>query len=394
MSLRIIELDPADTFHSARDRLLQNGRERTVLVLPERSSPLSGIDLVLLRRLADRERLDIGLVTGDKRLSRQARAIGLPAFSNLTLAEHYRPGWWRAGRRSERVGFGPGDDRHPSLSAPITADEARDTLHKRRLARLAAVLAVVLILSLTAIAAVYALPRATVTLRPASLPAQVILDLSAGSASAGSSAEVVTARPVQYTLEWQATGTATGNAAADEQRVRAQALQGLGAVAPDYLNPRLDAGELLIPSSVHVEILEETVDRQETELKATYRATISGSAVAAADVNRLAYKALLAALPPSYSPDAATLRVNVEPANGAPAGRFQITAQATGRPALDVDTVAEALRGQRASAAGQYLNATLPLAEPPMLNVWPSWWWSWFGRLPLRAEQIEVEIRP
>ena len=385
MSLRIIELDPADTFYSARDRLLQNGRERTVLVLPERNSPLSGIDLVLLRRLADRERLDIGLVTGDRKLSRQARAIGLPAFSNLTLAEHYRPGWWRAGRRSERLGFGPGDDRHPLLSAPITADEARDTLHKRRLARLAAVLAVVLFLALAIIAAIYALPRATVTLRPAALPVQAILDLSA---------EAVAAQPVQYALEWQATGPSTGDTAADEQRVRAQALQGLGAVAPDYLNPRLDPGELLIPSSVHVEILDETIDRQETELKATYRATISGSTVAAANVNRLAYKALLAALPSSYKPDPATLRVNVEPANGAPAGRFQITAQATGRPAVDPNTLAEAVRGQKAGETAQYLNAMLPLAEPPAFTVRPSWWWSWLGRLPLRAEQIEVVIRP
>jgi hypothetical protein len=385
MSLRIIELDPADTFYSARDRLLQNGHERTVLVLPERNSPLSGIDLVLLRRLADRERLDIGLVTGDRKLSRQARAIGLPAFSNLTLAEHYRPGWWRAGRRSERLGFGPGDDRHPLLSAPITADEARDTLHKRRLARLAAVLAVVLFLALAIIAAIYALPRATVTLRPAALPVQAILDLSA---------EAVAAQPVQYALEWQAAGPSTGDTAADEQRVRAQALQGLGAVAPDYLNPRLDPGELLIPSSVHVEILDETIDRQETELKATYRATISGSTVAAADVNRLAYKALLAALPSGYKPEPATLRVNVEPANGAPAGRFQITAQATGRPVVDPNTLAEAVRGQKAGETAQYLNAMLPLAEPPALTVRPSWWWSWFGRLPLRAEQIEVVIRP
>ena len=389
MSLQIIELDPADTFYSARDRLLQNGRERTVLVLPERNSPLSGIDLVLLRRLADRERLDIGLVTGDRKLSRQARAIGLPVFSNLTLAEHYRPGWWRAGRRSERLGFGPGDDRHPLLSAPITADEARDTLYKRRLARVAAILAVVLFLALATIAAIYALPRATVTIRPAALPAQAILDLSADSASA----EAMAARPVQHALEWQATGPATSDTAADEQRVRAQALQGLGAFAPDYLNPRLDPGELLIPSSVHVEILDETVDRQETELKATYRATISGLAVAEVDVNRLAYQALLAVLPPGYRPDIATLRVNVEPANGAPAGRFQITAQATGRPVVDPNTLAETLRAQKTDKTAQLLNATLPLAEPPALTVRPNWWWSWFGRLPLRAEQIEVVIR-
>ncbi len=84
----------------------------------------------------------------------------------------------------------------------------------------------------------------------------------------------------------------------------------------------------------------------------------------------------------------------LERANGAPAGRFQITAQATGRPAVDPNTLAEALRGQKAGETAQYLNAMLPLAEPPALTVRPSWWWSWFGRLPLRAEQIEVVIRP
>ena len=394
MAIRVVELDPADTFFSTRDRLLQGGRGRTVVLFPGRSAPLSSLDLVLLRRLADRERLDIGLVTANKKLSRQARALGLPSFANLTLAEHYRPGWWRARRRSEVLGFAPGDDRAPwARSAPIAGHDSKAG-RRRGLARLAVFLTIMLVLALLFTAASYVLPRATLTLVPIARPAQVILTLATGSLQGEGLDNTVPAREIRHELEWTASGPVTADTDADRQRIRAQALQGLSAAAPVLLAARVAPGDMLVPESAHIEIVEEIFANDGTEARLTLGVALTGAAVAVADVNRIAYRQLAAALPDGYEPDASTLRLQMAP-GGAEAGTFQITAQATGWPVIEDDVLAAALRGMRAGDATRYLNATVPLAEPPSLEVQPGWWWGLSrGRLPLRAEQIRVAVRP
>ena len=398
MGIRVIELDPADTFFSARDRLLRSGRGRTVLLLPERAMPLSGIDLVLLRRLADRERLDVGLVTANKALSRQARALGLPVFVNLTLAEHYRPGWWRPRRRSEVLGFAPGDTRRPwapTAELPIHDSKASG---RRFFARLAILLVILLMAALPIAAAIYTYPSATLALMPETRPAQVILTLTTDSPEAEPSETTIPARTIRHELEWTASGpTASGPATADPeadlQRIRAQALQGLGAAAPDRLAPRIAPGEMLVPASARVKILEESLERDETGARLTLRVELSGTVVAAADVNRIAYRRLAEALPDGYEPDISTVTTQLDSATGA-ANAFQVTAQATGRPIFDQEAIAGNLRGMRAGDAARYLTTILPLAEPPTIDVQPSWWWSWSrGRLPLRADRIHVETR-
>src|SRR5690606_27590507 len=117
------------------------------------ASPVGAIDLVLLRRLADRERLEVGLVTADRALSRQARALGLPTFANLTLAEYYRPGWWRGGRRRERVGLPPDDERR---SHSLVLEDEDVAARRRRLLLLLVLVQAALLLSLIALTAVYA----------------------------------------------------------------------------------------------------------------------------------------------------------------------------------------------------------------------------------------------
>ena len=57
--MRVIELDTAETFYSLRHRLLNGERGRVVLVVgrghPRGGALRGGVDLPLLRRLADRE---------------------------------------------------------------------------------------------------------------------------------------------------------------------------------------------------------------------------------------------------------------------------------------------------------------------------------------------------
>ena len=383
--MRVIELDTAETFPSLRDRLLNGKRERVVLVVPTRGAALrGGVDLPLLRRLADRERLEVGLVTADRELARRARAVGLPAFASLTLAEHYRPGWWRARRRAERLGFPPGPiPDHPSATASL--------IRSRRLpGALALLLALVLIATVSLAAALYVLPTATITLRPASQPAQAIVELTADpTLGADPVAQAIPVRPVALSLAWEATGPGT-NAAA-RQQVRALALQALNAGAADRLAARLAPGERLLPGATRVTVVDEQATTGDGATRLALQAELTGLAVEEAAIVRRVFPALAAALPEGFAPNPATLRLDLEP--GAGDGTFVVTARATGRAQLDPAALAAQLAGQRFTDAAAMLNA-LPLAEPPHFDVGPGVWRAWFGRLPLRAERIQIELLP
>jgi hypothetical protein len=383
--MRVIELDTAETFPSLRHRLLNGGRGRIVLVVPARGAALrGGVDLPLLRRLTDRERLEVGLVTADRDLARQARAVGLPAFASLALAEHYRPGWWRGRRRAERLGFPPGPiPDHPSVAA---------SLSRARLPRvLGLLLLFVLLAAIPLAAALYFLPSATITLSPAGQPAQAIVELTADPllTAADTAAQALPARPVTLSLAWEATGPGT-NAAA-RQRVRALALQALNAGAAERLAARLAPGERLVPGATQVKVVDEQATTGGGNTRLTLQAELSGLAVEEAALVRLVFPQLAAALPAGFAPDPATLRLTLEP--GAAESAFLATAQANGRPTLDVSSLARQLAGQRFGDAAAALN-TLPLAEPPYFDVRPSWWLSWFGRFPLRADRITIYTTP
>lgn len=389
--MRVIDIDPADTFFSVRHRLLQNGRERTVLVLPGGDNPVGPIDLVLLRRLADRERLEIGLVTADRSLSREARAAGLPAFSNVTLAEYYRPGWWRAGRRKAQIGFASADERRRmhQKAYPAAAPASPSTRRRTWLA-----LPVALLAALALMAALYAVPQAEVVLRVPPVPAQAIIDLTADPALATAAGATLSGSPIDHALEWEAAGPSTGDPAADRERIRAQALQGLRAAAPGMLSARLDPGLWLVPASVRVEVADESFTPGAETSLLRLRATLSGLTVARADVNRAAYGALAAALPRDYAPDVAEMHVTIEPAAGVGSSQFQVTARTTAAPVVDAEGLAQAVRGLPVDEATAYLSSALNLSQPPVIEAHPGWLWALVGRLPLNAERIHVEVRP
>ena len=384
--MRVIELDTAETFYSLRHRLLNGGRDRVVLVVPGRGAALrGGVDLPLLRRLADRERLEVGLVTADRELARRARAVGLPTFSSVTLAEHYRPGWWRARRRAERLGFPPGPvPDHPNVEASLIRS-------RRLLQALVLLMVLVLIIATPLAAALYFLPAASIALRPASQPAQAIVELTADPTldAANPAAQLIPARPVALSLAWEATGPGT-NAAA-RQQVRALAIQALNAGADAQLAARLAPGERLVPGATRVTVVDEQAATGGGATRLALQAELSGLAVEEAVLVRLLFPALAAALPDGFAPDPATLRLTLEP--GAADNAFIATAQADGRATLVAPALAAQLAGQRVGDATAALNA-LPLAEPPHLDVGPSVWRAWFDRLPLRAERIQIELLP
>lgn len=383
MPLRAIEIDPADNFYSIRHRLLFGGRDRVVLILPERDAPVGVVELALLRRLADRERLDVGLVTGDRQLARHARALGLPTFSSQRMAEYYRPGWWRGGRRSAQLGFGPGETARPPIMAPLSGSVWRRAL-----------LGLIGAFVLLGLLAIYFVPSATITLKPRALPVQVIFTLAADPEATVASGGSIPARPLSIHQPWEASGPTTEDEEADRQRIAAQALQGLGAAAPGLLTARLDRGERLVPSSVSVEPSALSYAAVDGAATLSQDATVTGLAVREEDLRPVILAELANALSGGYNPDPSGIQVQIETFAGAEPGQFQITATGVGRPAINTPTLVAELRGRQAADAARRLG-TLPLAAPPDIDGWPAWWWSLSrGRLPLRAERIHFEFVP
>lgn len=383
MPLRVIEIDRSDNFYSIRHRLLFSGRDRAVLVLPNGDAPVGVVDLALLRRLADRERLDVGLVTGDRQLARDARALGLPAFSSLLLAEYYRPGWWRAGRRPERLGFAAGESVRAPIAAPLPASIWRRAL----------LVLIVAVLMIGVLAACF-LPAATITLRTRALPVQAIFTLTADPAATVASDRVIPARPLAADRQWEASGPTTADDEADRQRIAAQAMQSLGAAAPGILSARLDRGEWLIPSSVSVESPAQSFITAGDSATLQMDAVVTGLAVQEADLRPIILAELSNALSSDYAPNPAGIQVQLETFTGAESGQFQVTATTVGHPTIDTLMLVEQLRGRQASDAARLL-ASLPLVESPTIDVRPAWWWGWTrGRLPLRPERIRIEVVP
>jgi hypothetical protein len=241
-----------------------------------------------------------------------------------------------------------------------------------------AILLVVLALTLAVAAALYALPGATVTLRPATQPAQVIVEL-----------DDLPTRPVTLSRPWQA--MVDGAGAAARQSARALALQALNAAASDALAARLAPGEVLVPGATRVTIATEqaTAARGQTRLMLT--ADLEGVATAATEVNRRVLPALARALPDGYAIDPTTLVTRLEP--GSAGDLVVVTATATGVAVIDTGALAAQLAGQRTVAVGPLL-AALPLAEPAQLDLSLGPWARWLPRLPFRASQIQVEVLP
>ncbi|MBK8988605.1 MAG: baseplate J/gp47 family protein [Chloroflexi bacterium] len=221
--LTIISLDSDDDITSICDRLDWAGEERMVLALPEDGGVLrEGLDLVRLRRHADRRRIEVGLITAVPSITRQAKALGLPVFVSIEAAQRSRRGWWRGRRRAEVVGL-------PTVGGVTAADlrpaqmDAGDRREaRRRLAplssprlwifRYAAILLFFIVLAVLVVAASYAVPGATVTLRPQVIPIritqQIVADPALEAVDYGRSA--VPARILSTNQVWQADAATSG----------------------------------------------------------------------------------------------------------------------------------------------------------------------------------------
>lgn len=221
--MKVISLDSDDDITSICDRLDWAGESQVVLALPEDGGALrEGLDLVRLRRHADRRRIEVGLVTAVPDIARQAKALGLPVFVSVAAAEHSRRGWWRGRRRAEVVGLPTVGGVKAEDLRPTQFDEGDRQEARRRLAplssprlwifRYAAILLFFIVLAVVFVAASYAVPGATVTLRPEVLPIQItqriVADPALEEVDYGRSA--VPARILTTNQSWQTTAETSG----------------------------------------------------------------------------------------------------------------------------------------------------------------------------------------
>jgi hypothetical protein len=193
--LAVLALDDDDDITSICDRLDWAGAGRVLLALPESGGVLrEGLDLVRLRRHADRRRIEVGLITADTEITRQAKALGLPVFVSAAAAENSRRGWWRGRRRAEVVGLPTVGGVKAADLRPAPLDEGdRREMHRRMtplssprlwLFRYAAILLFFIVVGVVFVAASYAVPGATVTLRPQVIPIRVTQQIVADPALA------------------------------------------------------------------------------------------------------------------------------------------------------------------------------------------------------------------
>lgn len=229
MTLPVIPLDSDDDIISICDRLDWLDESRLLLVLPADGGVLrEGLDLVRLRRHADRRRVEVGLVTADIAIRQQARALGFPVFATTTAGDAASQRRWRQGkRRRERVGLPTmgGQSGIGGLAQwrpqPLVAAD-RSEVHRRLrphlamlhrwLWRYAAIFFFFITLSLLVVAFLYVVPQATITLQPATQPVSATrLILADPTLTAVDYAHnAVPARILRVSHTWQTDVTTSG----------------------------------------------------------------------------------------------------------------------------------------------------------------------------------------
>jgi|GEM_PF-3844495 len=171
----LLTLDTSDDVVSVCDRLAWAGAPRALLALPEAGGPLcTELDLVRVRRCADRLRCEVGLLTADRQLARAARALGFPVFADAATAESRLRDWRRARRRQEPRG--PARLTAVDRAGHLFPPPVRALPRRAWLARLALVL---LLAALAGAAWLWAAPRATLVLQPETRLLQAALPATA-----------------------------------------------------------------------------------------------------------------------------------------------------------------------------------------------------------------------
>jgi len=204
---QIIQLDPEDDHHSAREKLRWAKAPRIVLIWPGRGRTLfHKLDLVLLQRQSQQLGVQLGLITYDPQVTEIAADLGIPVFESIEAIDQ-QP-WTRPARAPRRV------------EKSINRKEQLDLFTQARPSREAGILPdwlrIVLfgstaILLLTVIVA--SLPSARITLNPPVTVRTNKVQITLDSNTAEAQSDVLPAQPtvveVSATLRVPTSGAAS-----------------------------------------------------------------------------------------------------------------------------------------------------------------------------------------
>lgn len=219
--MQTIPLTSEDDIVSACDRVEWATDSRILFILPAKSDLNDKLDFVRLRRCADYNRVEVGLVTGDKNVRRQAKALGFPIFRDVVQAEQDARRWRRGSRRHELVGLPtkggrPLSEWQQKQQPPkaIAPKEALVLTPRQWGMRYTAVFAFFIAAALLVVLFAYAVPSATITLAPELEPitATQIVVADPQVTAVNFANKTIPARQIAISQAWKAEAEATGRA--------------------------------------------------------------------------------------------------------------------------------------------------------------------------------------
>lgn len=217
MEMQTIQLFPDDDIVSINDQLGRVTARRVLLVLPSNGRLLtSQVALARLRRQADMLRLEVGLVTSDPDVRPVAKALGFPLFRTAEQAADNERRWRRGRRRIEKAGLSPAEIKSTFLSEQDRLEASQRMQPKPRwqkwLWRYVGIIAFFMTLAIFYVGVAYAVPGATITLRPytehIAVSKQVVADPELETVNFSGAS--IPARVLTITEEWVTEVETTG----------------------------------------------------------------------------------------------------------------------------------------------------------------------------------------
>lgn len=377
----VLEVDKEDDLSSVRAKLESTPLSRAVLVIPTNAKTLrEGFDFRVLRRLQRELGLDLVLVSPDMR--RRALAIENGFRQVFPSVKAYY-----TSRNSilDRVDRTPFND--PEEFTPAPSIGANGLL-------IAATMAVIL-----AIVGYFVVPLATVTVYPETqaLVRDVEVLVETGGPRIDLTAQRLTARLVEQRVQVQGAinvrevaGTGQSGSTITLQvreALRDRLLRQASAQLAQQLKADLNSNESLPDKSIRTEIVGERYDRgvgdNATSLSGSLDVVASALAFNNDDFNRLVGTLWAQDVPRDHQ--AVGTPVLTPPAIvTAQPQHMTLRVQASGRtmPRIDLDAVANAVRGQPADEAREAIAKLGPFTRPAVIGFWPDW--------ASRAVRVEV----
>jgi len=187
---------------------------------------------------------------------------------------------------------------------------------------------------------------------------------------------------------------------ADKDRLRGSVLQKLEQEAQNRLQEKSEPHEFVLPESVEVTIIDEAYDPPLVEVESetlgvVMRAHVQGLAVSEQAANEVALRALETQiegqgrlLPQRVSFERGGQVTMQEDGEGA---SFVMKVRGVTLPDVDLGLVRENIAGMPVEDATRWMEAHLPLSEPPKIVVTPNW----LGRIPWLPFRIHLftEVR-